>query len=268
MHVLFSMLIISAMRFHSTALLMGVFTLVTFWPSCQTKCQADEWSPPRKNIDYLARIPQSIARRRPAATLTRFYGLTNISGQKLALHFYESKKAKVIDEYSEQHDGWLEVFTVSEKTRRKSYKPLHKIALSRQGWPDMKLTVQMQSLWLDTKAKTKPIILLRVTNSSEGSAGYDSNDTLITFARGLKSKPAINSFTAGRPDEGLQDWGTAYGPPDEKGHMTIVHINNAPDGASYEAYKWNGSTFESFASASYMHEKTLRYHWNGKKFID
>ncbi len=236
---------------------------------CAAQSQVKNVPPGATKINYVARIPPSVVKWRPKTAITRFYGLTTIQGQKLALHFYDLKPIKKLAANG-IHNSRLDVFVVRRGRKALFYKRMHTIALKRvvSLGPMTKIVCEMLKCWLNPTRKTKPIILARITTQSPYS-GFARADTILTFKNGLRKKPAINIFE-GVGGNGWHEWEMDYRRAlDKNGFLVPWTLEFQNSKLIYMVvYKWNGQTFKETASQYDKQDDFLIYRWDGEKFVE
>ena len=221
----------------------------------QCAAQSQENLPPgATKINYVARIPASVMKYRPKTAITRFYGLAEIQGQKLALHFYDLRR-----------NSRLDLFAVLHRGKTPFYKRMHSVALTRQTslWAKPRIVCELFNCWLDPTRKTKPIIMARITNYG---FGFDGSDNLLTFSDGLQNKPSVNAFEGSSLE--LSDQTMDYTRSDDNGFLMPFETDFDRGEATYIVYKWNGQQFKEFARQKDRLSDALEYHWDGTKFIE
>jgi hypothetical protein len=117
---------------------------------------------------------------RSLKTITRFYGTTTIQGQKLALHFYDFKAAKRVDDYYLERGSRLVIFALTRRGKSTTYRRVQEISLLRRGWPEHKLTCSMLSLWLNPEKQTTPVVMVQLTNALR-YGGFHGTDIMLTL---------------------------------------------------------------------------------------
>lgn len=235
----------------------------------QCAAQSQKSVPPGAvKIHYIARVPLAIMKHRPLNAITRFYGLTEVRGQKLALHFYDLEPTHKLSERHTKRNSRMDIFTVQRQGKKSLYKRIHNIALSRDFWADreQKIICEMLQCWLDPPRKTKPIIMLRVSSPLKARYFYDS---LLTFGNGLKNKPSVNYFGGDFVDIGWSGWTTDYSKGlDRNGFLMPWQIDTQDSVTTYMVYKWNGQSFKEIVRQTDESTDSLTYHWDGEKFVE
>ena len=230
-------------------------------------CQRN-FPPEATKINYVARIPVDVMKYRPKTAITRFFGLTEIQGKKLALHFYDLEPVQKIDAGHATRNSYFDVFSVQNRGKQPTYKRMHHVALARFFWPlrEQKIICEMLKCWLDPNLKTKPILMLRISVRSN-SLYY--HDNLLTFNDGLQKQPIISEFGGSFVELGWNGWRTDYNRGlDKNGFLMPWQIDTQDSIETYCVYKWDDQTFKEIARQPDETNDSLIYHWDGEKFIE
>lgn len=235
----------------------------------QCAAHSQKTTPPgATKINYVARIPASVMKYRPKSAVTRFYGLTEIQGQRLALHFYDLEPIQKLDAYTARRNSRLDIFAVSHRRQATIYKRMHSITLTRRAWTgrEKKIVCEMFHCWLDPANKTKSIIMARISNPD---SGFYHSDSLLTFSNGLQNTPSANYFGGDFTDVGWSGWRTDYTRElDKNGFLMPWIIDTNESITTFIVYKWDGHIFKEIARQADESQDSVIYHWNGEKFVE
>jgi hypothetical protein len=223
-------------------------------------------------VPYSPKLPNQVRQQLPATGTTRFWGKSSLKhlGRPVWAHVYDIQKTDFNAKFNpkdyapvefgepDKYDGvqksavdlwlhdefkdWQRISHDGFEYLRFGIVTLDDDANGRKPTEGSFERVDVQTFWLDTKGKSKPIFQVDLINLNS-FFGANILHTWVTFANGLKQRPAVQAFPEAY--SGLSSRNISTVSTDVMGNILVEYHQWSHGSAGREStLKWRGKRFE------------------------